>query len=258
MFARGLNVIDDHSALLRDPKALEEFRTQIGLGDAFIVKGVIEPAVVDRIKTYLTGIGRYSFPQYEPIREGCPNFHRINYWDERSFVKGCFHQFAFFPWNQDVFDLFALTRDVYYLKNLISNNRKDRFLGRIPDEGCISRLSFQFYPRGVGGMNKHADPVDFHQQTAPALVMSKRGVDYDTGGVYVEKADGTRIYPEDHAEIGDVVFINPQTPHGVDRIDEGAETDWLSFRGRWTMLFAINKLGANQTVPDSVDLEETG
>ncbi|HJT23120.1 MAG TPA: hypothetical protein VJ873_00980, partial [bacterium] len=231
-------------------------RNQIKQGDIFIGKKVMAPALVGRIKDYLAGIGRCSLPNYEPIREGCPNFHRINYWDERSYVKGCFHQFAFFPWNQDVFNLFELTREVYYMKNLISQNRKDRFLGRTPDEGCVSRLSFQFYPRGIGGMNKHQDPVDFHQQTAPALVMSKRGPDYATGGVYVEKADGTKVYPEDSAEIGDVVYINPQTPHGVEKIDGDAETDWVSFQGRWTMLFAINKVGANLGVPDSVDLEK--
>ena len=256
MFARNIHVIDNHAALLADAKAVEEVSAQLRQGDVFIGKRVMEPALVDQIKDYLVGIGRYSLPNYEPIRESCPNFHRVNYWDERSYVKGCFHQFAFFPWNQDIFNLFHLTRDVYYMKNLISQNRKDRFLGRTPDEGCVSRLSFQFYPQGIGGMNKHQDPVDFHQQTAPALVMSKRGMDYATGGVYVEKADGTKIYPEDDAEIGDVVYINPQTPHGVERIDDGAPPDWVSFRGRWTMLFAINKVGASQAVADSADLEE--
>ena len=128
--------------------------------------------------------------------------------------------------------------------------------GPNPHEGCVSRVSFQFYPQGIGSMNKQHDPVDFHQQTAPALIMSERGLDYATGGGYMEKADGTKIYPEDSAEIGDVVYINPQTPHGVERID-GAETDWVSFRGRWTMLFAITKLGANQAVSNSVDLENT-
>ena len=106
-------------------------------------------------------------------------------------------------------------------------------------------------------MNKHQDPVDFLQQTAPALVMSKRGPDYATGGVYVEKADGTKVYPEDSAEIGGVVYINPQTPHGVELIDDGTQPDWVSFRGRWTMLFAINKVGANQAVSNSVDLKTT-
>jgi hypothetical protein len=39
-------------------------------------------------------------------------------------------------------------------------------------------------------------------------------------------------------------------------IDEGEDTDWLSFRGRWMMLFAVNRLTAATGIADAIDLEE--
>ena len=256
MFARNTHTIENHSALLNDAKAVEAMRNQIKEGDVFIAKQVFSPSLLARIKEYLIGVGKNSLPNYKPIEMGCPNFHRINDWDERSYVKGCFHQFSFFPWNQDVFNLFELTRDVYILKNLLSHNPKERFLQRAPEDGCVRRLSFQFYPKGIGGLNKHQDPVDHHQLVAPSLTLSKKGREFLSGGLYVEKKGGEKLYLDDITDIGDVIYYNAQTPHGVERIDAGVEPDWVSFQGRWTLLFAINKLSTNSAIADAVDLEK--
>jgi hypothetical protein len=43
----------------------------------------------------------------------------------------------------------------------------------------------------------------------------------------------------------------------VERIDPDAEPDWTSFQGRWMLLFAVNKVGADSAVADSVDLERS-
>ena len=107
-------------------------------------------------------------------------------------------------------------------------------------------------------MNKHQDPVDHHQLTVPSLVMSKKGREFVHGGLYVETKGGEKIYLDDAADVGDVIYFNAQTPHGVERIDEGVEPDWVSFQGRWTLIFAINKLGTNKAITDSVDLEKPG
>ena len=200
-------------------------------------------------------IGTHSLPNYQAILEGAKNYHRINMWDERAYVKGCFHQFSFFPWNQDVFNLFDITRKIFYLKNIINNQPKEKFLNAVPEDGCVARLSFQFYPKGIGGLHKHRDPVDHHQLTVPTLVMSKRGIDYQTGGDYVENQQGDLLYVEDSCEVGDVVLFNARIPHGVTLIDEHLDADWLSFEGRWMMIFATNKLSLNQNVSNAEDLE---
>jgi hypothetical protein len=255
MFARTIRTLENHRAALRDAKAIDSIRAHIRKGDAYVARGVFPAPLVERIREYLAGVGRNSLPNYAPIAAGCPNFHRLNDADERSYVKGRFHQFSFFPWNQDVFNLFELSREVYYMRNLLSGNRKDRFLGRTPEDGCAARLSFQFYPRGVGGMNKHRDPVGPHQLVVPTLVMSRKGEDFSDGGAFVESRGGRRTCLDDVARVGDVVYFNAQVPHGVETIDPGAEPDWLSFRGRWVLLFAINKLSGNAAVADAVDLE---
>lgn len=253
--ARDIKYIDNYNELLDNLEKVKQVREDILAGDLYVLRRTIDKGLVNKIKGYLIGIGKGSLPNYHPIKYGSPNFHRINLWDPRAYVKGCFHQFTFFPWNQDVFDLFNITRDIYYIKNLVNNQRKDKFLAAEPEDGCVARLSFQFYPKGQGGLNKHSDPVDHHQLTVPLLIMSKKGEDFHTGGVYVEDQEGNHVFLDDSADIGDVVLFNAQVPHGVHTIDEDKSKDWLSFEGRWMMIFATNKVVGNDKVSDAIDLE---
>jgi hypothetical protein len=253
--SRNIQFLDFHASLLEDEAIILKLRSDIKLGDLVIVRNAINPALVQKLKEYLKVVASSSLPNYVPIQEGAPNFHRVNQWDERSYVKCCFHQFTFFPWNSDVFNLFEITKNIFYLKNLINGQPKDKFMKTKPEDGCTARLSFQFYPKGIGGMNKHSDPVDHHQLTVPTLIMSKKGLDFETGGMYVENENGEYVFGDDLCEIGDVILFNAQVPHGVKIIDEHKDVDWLSFEGRWMMIFATNKLQNNSSVADAVDLE---
>ena len=253
---RNYHYINDFKSLLTNSSELNKIKEGVLNGDLYILKSVYEKDFISRVKNYLTNIGKNSLPNYHPIELNTPNFHRINIWDERAYVKGCFQQFTFFPWNQDYFNLFEKTKEIYYLKNLINNLPKEKFLKSEPEEGCIARLSFQFYPKGVGGMNKHSDPVNHHQLVVPTLVMSEKGKDFKSGGVYVENEEKELIFIDDLVEVGDVVLFNAQVPHGVKIIDQGVKEDWLSFEGRWMMIFATNKLFDNNEVQDAIDLEE--
>ncbi|MBI3591586.1 MAG: hypothetical protein HY094_09460 [Candidatus Melainabacteria bacterium] len=255
VYGRDVFYVTSHSELLHDSSRIAEVRKNIQCGDMLIVKNVFDKKIIEQIKKYLTNVGQNSLPSYRNIEVGCPNFHRVNIWDKRSYVQACFHQFVFFPWNQDIFNLFDLVKEVYHVKNLISELPKNKFLSSEPEDGCIARLAFQFYPRGTGAMNKHCDPLDYHQLTVPILVMSKKGEDFVKGGVYVEKTDGEKIILDDIADVGDVIYFNAQTPHGVELIDPGYEIDWTSFQGRWMLLFAVNKLFNNNQIGNSVDLE---
>ena len=254
IFATRLKTLENPSQILSNPEYAEEIREKIIQGEVFIAKQVCSPEWVQQVKTYLTRVGNSSLPNYKPIEMGCPNFHRMNRWDPRSYVKACFHQFVFFPWNQDMFNFFDVARETYQIKNVLSHNPKDKFLGQTPEEDCVSRIAFQFYPKSVGGLNKHIDPVDHHQLCVPIMIMSKKGVDFETGGVYAETANGEKIYLDAEADPGDVVYFNARIPHGVEIIDEHKKEDWLSFEGRWMMLFAINKLSTNNAIANALDL----
>ena len=249
------NYLKSHDEILSDLSMIDEIRSRIKAGEIYIIKNLVEKGLVNKIKTYLANIGNNSLPNYKRIEIGCPNFHRLNVWDKRSYVQACFHQFVFFPWNQDVFNFFELFRKIYQVRNLISGNPKNKFLSIEPEDGCIARLAFQFYPKGIGGIHKHSDPIDHHQLTAPILQMSKKGIDFKSGGAYLEASDGKKIMLDDYAEIGDVIYYNAMLSHGVEPIDPECKPDWLSFEGRWVLLFAINKLFDNTEITDAVDLE---
>ncbi len=256
LFARNIRILENHGELLRHVEKRALFRKEIDQGDVFIAKQVIPKDKLLRLRDYLKNVGQNSLPNYQKIEKGALNFHRMNVWDERSYVPACFHQFSFFPWNQDVFQLFDLCRDVYQMRNLLSQLEPNKFMGREPEEGCTARISVQFYPKSVGGMNKHIDPFDFHQTVVPIIIMTKKGKDFHEGGAFVEMSDGRHLILDDEADVGDVIYFSAQMPHGVQRIDPSQDADWVSFEGRWMMLIAINRLADNQQIKDSINLEK--
>jgi hypothetical protein len=242
---RNLHWIETHAALLEDAERLQRIRDDITAGDVYIARRQFDPDLLQEIRGYLEGVGRGSLPNYAPIVAGAPNFHRMNRNDSRAHVQGCFHQFVFFPWNQDPFDLFEICASVYHTRNRLSGLPAGAFLGIEPQDGCTARLAFQVYPRGGGFLDRHADPVDFHQLTVPILQMSRKGKDFDSGGLYVEMSDGRDLMIDDIAEPGDVVYFNAACPHGVAPIDPEVPLRWTTFSGRWMLLFAVNRLVGN-------------
>ena len=232
-------------------KKVQKVVLQGGIG---ICREFYPPPLAVAIRDYLTRIGQNSLPTYEPIEIGRPNFHRLNQVDERSYVKGCFHQFVFYPWNQDVFNLFALSRELFQLKNLLSNNDPNKYLGLSGESEMVSRLAFQFYPSGQGFLNLHADPVGEHQLVVPTASFSKKGVDFTTGGAYIQDLEGVKHDVDSMLNLGDVVLFDAKLRHGVELIDTGSHEPWLNFSGRWTLLIATNKIASNRTIANAMDL----
>lgn len=258
MRCRNVVHADNHDEVLADARLVEEMRENVRAGDAYIFRSVFPAEWLISIRSYLTAVGQTSLPNYHAIEAGAPNFHRLNRLDDRAYTYGAFHQFCFFPWNQDVFNLFERFRQVYELKNLTSGLAADRFLGNTSDEGCVSRLAFQCYPKGVGRLNRHSDPVDYHQLTVPILQMTKKGVDFQTGGLFVVDEHDNQVDLDAITDVGDVVYFNAQCPHGVDPIDADEPERWLTFEGRWMLLFAINRVASNTRIGNAVDHRRRG
>lgn len=254
LLARNILFEDHHDRCLKDPKKIQLLRDQLQQGDVIIFRNVFSETFLTAVQNYLIRVAQNSLPQYQPITEGCANSHRMNRWDERSYVKGCFHQFSFFPWNQDYFNFFEKFKNVFQLKNLLNQLPVDRFLGQRTDEQCIARLSFQFYPQGGGELHKHSDPVDFHQLVVPLLTMSKKGRDFKSGGGYIENQEGRSVLLDDLCSPGDLIYTNASIPHGVEKIDADSDLDWLQFKGRWILLFAVNKTVDNTRIQNATDL----
>jgi len=240
--------------LVRSQALMAKVLADIERENVCVVRGVISRAEVRELVDYLTGIGRGSLPNWRTILPKCPNHHRINQWDERSYVKACFHQFSFFPWNHDLFNLFQRFRDVFVLRNLLAGAEATAYLGQEPYDDCTARLSFQFYPRGAGAMNAHIDPAGTHQAVVPTLMMSELGKDFREGGAFMKNSSGESVWIEKHTNPGDVVLFSPRLVHGVATIDPGEQVNWPAFEGRWMSIFAVNKLATNTRVAEAVDM----
>jgi hypothetical protein len=229
-------------AVVTDAAAFENMVSKLKQGRLLVSRRVLSPDLVLAIVDYLKGVGRASFPQWHPIAPGCPNFHRLNWNDQRSYVRGAFHQFSFFPWNQDVFQLFDKLRDVFLLRNKLCGAAPEAFLSGDPAEGAVARISAQFYPAGGGHMNGHTDPVSEYQLAVPTLAMSRYGRDFTSGGLWIDLPDSTRVFADPLLEPGDVIWFHPKRPHGVMSIDPEEPLNWLDFRGRWSGILAVNGL----------------
>lgn len=246
--------LDDLSKLLVDPVALKAAQAAVSAGSVLVARGVFDAEWIDSTRQYLSGVGRNSLANYEAIRRGAPNFHRINMWDPRAQVMGCFHQFSFFPWNNDPFNFFSRSRLVYQIKNVLSYNDPDTFWDVGEGADYSPRLSFQFYPKGGGGLNRHSDPVSDYQLTVPTMTMSQKGSDFQSGGAYVD-THGERVFTDGITAPGDVVFFNAALPHGVERIDPDEDVPWTRFEGRWVLLFAVNHVGSLHERVNAQDLD---
>ncbi len=254
-YAGALHIETGIDAILGDEKRLKDLRERFEKHDCLVIKNAVPRKPLLEIRDYLASVGRNSLPTYNKIEPGSPNFHRMVDCDLRSDVVGKFHQFVFYPWNQDFFDVFSLFQRVYHLKNLLSGLPPDKYLGPTPVEGCTARVAFQFYPSGGGMLHRHCDPVGYHQLVVPTIVMSKRGEDFTEGGLFVEREGGERVDIDEIAEIGDAVYFHAETVHGVAPVDPGAPLDWLSFHGRWMGLIAVNRVHSNEAVARSIDLD---
>jgi hypothetical protein len=242
----GIREIEPPGEILRSEAAYRELAEGLEAGRVMVTRQVFSPDLARRITNYLAGIGRSSLPNWRPIEAGCPNFHRLNWNDERAYVRATFHQFSFFPWNQDVFGLFGRLNDVFRLRNRLCGADEHAFLSGDPAEGAVARFSAQFYPSGGGYMAGHVDPVGEYQIVVPLMTLSTFGEDFTSGGLWVDLMDGSRLQVDPLMGPGDVVWFHPRRPHGVDPIEPERELDWPAFRGRWSAILAVNGLPGAQ------------
>jgi hypothetical protein len=240
--APGFQEIDRPEVVLGDDRAYSEMSELLLQGRVLVSRQVLSPELIGRVTSYLAQIGRSSLPNWRPIESGCPNFHRLNWDDERAYVRATFHQFSFFPWNQDVFGFFDKLADTFRLRNRLCGAEAGAFLSGDPAEGAVARFSAQFYPSGGGYMNGHVDPVGDFQLVVPLLVMSTFGEDFTSGGLWVDLPDGSRLHVDPLVGPGDVIWFHPRRPHGVDTVDPDQALDWPAFKGRWSAILAVNGL----------------
>jgi hypothetical protein len=240
---------------IADPGRQRMLRELLAAGDIPVFKGVAKESELEPLIRHLHGVMINTLEGYTPIREGTSNYMRLSLGDERATVPLWAVSWSFFSWNRDLFLLYKRYAAVYRLRNLMSGYAPDTFISRRVEQGCAARLCVHFYPSGKGVLGAHTDPLGSHQIATATLVMSRRERDYSTGGFYVRRHDGERLFVEDALAPGDLYFCNPACIHGVETIDEGTAYDPLGRAGRWNMLFPVNKVAGNTAIGDSVNYE---
>lgn len=106
----------------------------------------------------------------------------------------------------------------------------------------------QIYPSGGGFMSAHTDSTAVNTFNAasngvflqPLLLLSERGLDYETGGAFYVK-DGEKVFIENGTLSGDIVVYDESIKHGVGDVDSNLPLDIQSRRGRIVALTTIYK-----------------
>lgn len=153
-------------------------------------------------------------------------------------------------WEEDIYGMHSIFRTMISLRNRLAD-KPDDFATTTISEGLWTAARIHQYPRGGGFMSSHRD------QTASAasrkgglnyyqlvLVMSRKGVDFESGGAFLERENQV-ISVEDSCEIGDIVIYNGSSVHGVATIDPHHRLDLDTISGRLAAFVSVYQdLGA--------------
>jgi hypothetical protein len=107
----------------------------------------------------------------------------------------------------------------------------------------------QIYPSGGGFMSSHVDSTAVNTFNAaadglflqPLLLLTERGVDYETGGAFYVSQNGEKVFLEEFAKAGDIIVYDETISHGVGDVDAHLPLDLDSEQGRIVALSTIYK-----------------
>ncbi len=217
-----------------DAQAAERLARSFYEGDGYILKGTCD---LEFLKTLKDGAMQFSEDRpstFHKMFDGCPDFHRLidGETTKQYYADALRHVFFFFPWNDDPLNMMSEIYQRWQTFKVFSGRPPDTFSTNIPSDGVIDRFHIYHYPSGGGSLETHSDPVK-NQRTIMAGMMSKRGVDYEKGGFYFVRPDGSMLDCEPQLDVGDFVCCYPSVLHGVEAVDPQSGLDWNPDKGRW-------------------------
>jgi hypothetical protein len=243
--------------LEQDPRFVREIVQSLYSGDVYILKQGFSEKFMRGISAKLHQHGKETQSSFHKMLDGCPDFHRAitpelakNY-----SIRQIKHSFYFFPWNNDPFNLFESLNKRWRIFKFLGGFPLVAYENNLPSEGVVDRIQISQYPTGVGELELHSDPY-LYQKMSIVGILSKRGVDYETGGAYILNSNKEKIDVEKDLDIGDIYLVYPTVYHGVETIDKGSEVDWSSFRGRWFMGLYSNASDVQKNRHTSYGLED--
>jgi hypothetical protein len=210
-------------------------------GDAFIIRGAF-PAQFMRDLQGRTHEWCQRRPEsFHKMLEGTPDFHRRITEELASnySIRHVKHSAYFYPWNDDPMGILDHIRERWRLIKNLSGHHRDEFEKNTPKDGVVDRVQVVRYPSGAGHIESHTDPYRY-QRLIISCYMSKRGVDFASGGFYVLGVDEREMDMESAIEVGDICIHYASILHGVKIVDEDEDLDWDSTQGRWFLSLYSN------------------
>lgn len=205
--------------------------------EAIIVKEMYPKSIVEKIRNESFKWGQKTEPEWHPLFDSCPDYHRLHDNYPKAYVKQKFHGFYRHNWYLENKAMFKTFIEIFQLKNYLGGFERDSFLDNIPSDGVIPRINVHHYPRGGGYQSEHIDPSGDFAKIQTLIIASEFGKDYQTGGVYARTpVENNKFYFDPYTAIGDMVVLDPGIKHGVDPIDPKADYSWQTNDGRWLVL----------------------
>ncbi len=225
----------------------EELSRNLYAGDAFIIRNVVSPSILERMKRETIAWGKRTAEEYQPMLVGSRDYHQsITPGSEAHQlikIKPVRHSYFFFRWNDDPVGTFKHGNHIWGLIKMLGGFDYDSFTKDFSNDHPIDRAQMAHYPPGEGLLAKHNDP--YHNQKAIlGVYLSKHGEDFDEGGIYFMDKDNKEVFLEDRIERGDALIAYPTITHGVATVDPHKDADWETDRGRWFLGLYTNDSNA--------------
>lgn len=207
--------------------------------EVFIVRGFMPEASVDSFKRSCLQFAEGNEASWHPCLDGCPDYHRIHHQYPKAYVRSTQHAYYFHPWNDNFRRLssgFEGFSEIFELKARAAGRSFSDFVENTPSVGPIARLVCHQYPPGGGGQEEHIDPVSPFAKVQTIIQASHPGLDYKSGGLYINDPRFGVIDIDPLTRKGDLILASPGVKHGVAPVDEDAELQWSTPYGRWIIM----------------------
>ncbi|PPR45481.1 MAG: hypothetical protein CFH18_00475 [Alphaproteobacteria bacterium MarineAlpha5_Bin8] len=202
-------------------------------GDIIVIKKAFDEDFIFSLKTRITEYVNTNESSFFKITEGVKNFYRnidekvANKYSIKAIKKSAY----FFPWNKDEFDFFEKINKTWRIIKLVSGYFENCWEDNTPKDGIIDRIQVVNYPPNTGGLELHQDPY-LYQKFFINIYLSKKGKDFEEGGIYCIDQNNKKINLEDKLDVGDCSFGFATIYHGVDSPKGGVKNDQY-LEGRW-------------------------
>ncbi|MEM9189471.1 MAG: hypothetical protein AAGF12_09865 [Myxococcota bacterium] len=223
---------------------LDRLRVMLERDSVAFLRGIVPPNAVVRCREALRQNFQASLDRPgtgETPEELMGHFQKLSIGGaaQSGAYRPRFFRSIYCPLTQDDrYQSHAIFRRAAELRNVLYGLPIDYAIDA-PDDGLWTAARFHHYPRGGGFLVSHADTVipKVHREEGLSgfyqviIVLSQRGIDFQSGGGFVE-TKGRRTYFEADAELGDIAIYDARTRHGVEDIDPDASYRPEVFEGR--------------------------